>query len=330
MKERLHGYRPLEGATLRVLGLGLGVQSYVMAEMFERGEIGPPPDFAFVADTRAERVGFYSLLREVTTGNRRLSFPVKVRSRGDLGADVLASAASWSDLGELRQNRANWPAALRVANPPFFTRGPRVKARRVMLEAMPLLGVEAEEIDLIEEFERGGEVFGFLGRKCTREYKIEVAEAAIREHLGIAKGARVPADVRVEHMLGITTDEAHRMGGSSPPWIELTHPLIQERMSRFDCYARCQRWGVPIPEESGCWFCPFRDDAQWLDMQRNEPETFELACRFDEAIRDGIRGTIHTLYLHRLRIPLREIDFSRAHGGWASGFRDECAGVCGV
>ena len=46
--------RPVENAALRVISLGAGVQSSVMALLAARGEIGPMPDAAIFADTQWE------------------------------------------------------------------------------------------------------------------------------------------------------------------------------------------------------------------------------------------------------------------------------------
>ena len=42
---------PVQGAHLRVLSLGAGVQSTTLALMAAHGEIGPMPDAAIFADT---------------------------------------------------------------------------------------------------------------------------------------------------------------------------------------------------------------------------------------------------------------------------------------
>ena len=42
---------PLENPTMRVLSLGAGVQSTVMALMGAEGKFGPAPDCAIFADT---------------------------------------------------------------------------------------------------------------------------------------------------------------------------------------------------------------------------------------------------------------------------------------
>ena len=72
---------------LRVLSLGAGVQSTVMALMAERGEHGlSRPDFAIFADTGWEPDSVYDHLEWLRS---ELSYRVEVVSTGDLRSDVL-------------------------------------------------------------------------------------------------------------------------------------------------------------------------------------------------------------------------------------------------
>lgn len=93
----------------RVLSLGAGVQSTVMALMAARGEFGDRPDYCVFADTEAEPWDVYVHLDWLESEIKRLTNDqmkcVRV-SRGNLEADVL------SKLAEIKG--AN-------PTPPFFT-----------------------------------------------------------------------------------------------------------------------------------------------------------------------------------------------------------------
>lgn len=80
---------PVENAALRVLSLGAGVQSTVMALMAEAGEIGPRPDCAIFADTQWEPQGVYDHLDWLES---QLSFPVYRVSAGDIRRDLLGGS----------------------------------------------------------------------------------------------------------------------------------------------------------------------------------------------------------------------------------------------
>lgn len=99
--------RPLEAPQLRVLSLGAGVQSSVLALMSARGDL-PPLDAAIFADTGWEPAEVYRWLDWLEA---RLPFPVmRVRRRG-------------LDLGQHAIRVASEPVT-RTAAPPWFTSDP--------------------------------------------------------------------------------------------------------------------------------------------------------------------------------------------------------------
>jgi hypothetical protein len=82
---------PLEGANLRVLSLGAGVQSTTLALMAAHGVIGPMPDAAIFADTGWEPDAVYEHLDWLSGGNV-LPFPIHRVSAMDLRKHVLDRA----------------------------------------------------------------------------------------------------------------------------------------------------------------------------------------------------------------------------------------------
>jgi hypothetical protein len=78
-------FKPVENAALRVLSLGAGVQSSVMALMAEAGDIGPRPDCAVFADTGWEPQEVYVHLDWL---ENQLSFPVYRVQRGNIKKDL--------------------------------------------------------------------------------------------------------------------------------------------------------------------------------------------------------------------------------------------------
>lgn len=77
----------IENPKLRVLSLGAGVQSTVMALMAAKGEFGPMPDICIFADTQWEPKGVYEHL---TWLNSVLPFPIDVVTAGNIRDDTLA------------------------------------------------------------------------------------------------------------------------------------------------------------------------------------------------------------------------------------------------
>lgn len=190
---------------------------------------------------------------------------------------------------------AGYAAGTRAVNPPFFTKDPD----------------------------------GMLPRQCTKDAKIRPINAKVREMLGVAPGARVPPGVSVEMWLGISVDEAHRMKPAEPAWMVNRWPLVDAGMSRANCLSWLSARQYPIPGKSACVWCPYHSDEMWRAMKADQPEDFAAAVAFDAAIRDGSRGMQGTVYVHRTRVPLDQVDLSTwAQRGQPDLFGEECTGTC--
>ena len=80
--------QPVDNPALRILSLGAGVQSTVLALLAAHGEIKPMPDAAIFADTRWEPAAVYEHLDWLET---RLPFPVHRVSAGNIREDAVRS-----------------------------------------------------------------------------------------------------------------------------------------------------------------------------------------------------------------------------------------------
>lgn len=184
---------------------------------------------------------------------------------------------------------------------------------------------------------------GMRRRQCTKEYKIEPIELAIRRDiLGVKPGCRVPKDVRVAQYIGLSFDEPRRIvkvkarfAGLS--WAEVRFPLWDMQMTRRGCASYLAEIVPHTVPRSACVFCPFRDNESWRWLRDNDSEGWERACEVDEGMRandtGGSRGLDVKSYLHRARVPLREapIDTPESRGEqYVFGFAQECEGMCGV
>lgn len=184
----------------------------------------------------------------------------------------------------------------RVANPPFFVRN------------------------------REGHK-GILRRQCTTDYKIAPLERKMRE---LADGRHI------EKWMGISLDEVARMRMDKRRRYSNFYPLIERRMSRWDCYRWLDGNGYPIPPRSACTFCPFHSDDYWRHLRDEWPEEWDGAIEFDHSIRD-FPGTHGQVYLHNALVPLDEVDLRTPenHGQLSflhivEDFSGECEGMCGV
>ncbi len=127
---------------------------------------------------------------------------------------------------------------------------------------------------------------------------------------------RVPNDVYIETLFGISADEPLRAKERGPKWQKTRYPLIEMGMSREDCVTWLETNDHSVPYKSACIQCPYRSDEAWLWMQQNFPDEFEEACKYDDWLRtpaaksagaySSIRGE---MYIHWSCIPLREVNF---------------------
>jgi len=169
---------------------------------------------------------------------------------------------------------------------------------------------------------------GMGRRQCTKEYKLQPIQKKARELLG---GKTTIGGI--EMWIGISTDEIIRMKPSRVKYINNRWPLIEKRMSRIDCLSWLEKNEYPLPPKSACTFCPFRNDAGWINMKEKDPDSFAEAVEVDRAIR--LNGTAKRmkadLYLHRSLKPLEEVDLrSNSETGQMDMFLNDCEGMCGV
>nr|BAR34506.1 putative PAPS reductase [uncultured Mediterranean phage uvMED] len=179
---------------------------------------------------------------------------------------------------------------------------------------------------------------GMLMRQCTADYKIKPVTKKVRELLGYKKGERVDfKQVKVEMLMGISTDEMRRMRMNRLRYIDNQYPLINDfGMSRQDCIMWIKDNGYPMPTKSACYFCPFHSQSTWKEIKENDPELFEKAVQMDRQIRDQEKYKTNNkhndeLYLHRSCEPLDKALEDDGQLDMFDGFDSICdEGMCGV
>lgn len=139
---------PIEGAKLRVISLGAGVQSSTMALMAARGEIGPMPDAAIFADTGWEPAAVYEWLDWL---EGQLPFPVYRVMRGEgLRADLLHACEQKMRVGSAFTTRVGAPPLFATVNGEPRGMLPRQCTREYKIEPIAkkqreLLGYKARQ-----------------------------------------------------------------------------------------------------------------------------------------------------------------------------------------
>jgi hypothetical protein len=185
-----------------------------------------------------------------------------------------------------------------------------------------------------------GQPSGITRRQCTKEYKIEVVEKAIRrEIIGLEYRKHMPKDVLVTQYFGFSTDEPGRAARSrlrfkQLRWGEVEFPLFHDHllMTRLDCQNYLES---RVPHEvvsSACVFCPFKSNREWRRLRDTDPKGWERAVYIDRRIREeGVvanRNLEENLYVHRTCRPLDKADLGESQKGL---FADlECEGGCGL
>ena len=200
-----------------------------------------------------------------------------------------------------------------------------IKKFPVIVTTRGNLGDNPGKVPLFLKHENGKKGIG--RRQCTSDFKIVAVEQEIRKQLGYKRGQHMKHFINVQ--LGISTDEMERMKESKHKWQKNEWPLIDILgFSRKDCVDYCKKIGI-APPRSACFFCPYRSNAEWLEMKKNQPGEFEKACLFDEKIRKngGFTNYRGEQYVHSSLKPLREANLER-RGKYS--MRDECDGMCGV
>lgn len=174
---------------------------------------------------------------------------------------------------------------------------------------------------------------GILGRKCTRDYKIDPIVRKVRQLAQITRGQKTLA---VSQWIGISTDEATRMKMSDKPFIANRWPLIELGISRFDCFEWMSAHKYPEPPRSACGFCPYHSDREWFRLKTEEPKEFakavawEKKCQTVNIVDQVTRGVP---FLHSSLTPLDEVPFDkwiRDERRQINLFENECEGMCGV
>jgi hypothetical protein len=158
---------------------------------------------------------------------------------------------------------------------------------------------------------------GIGKRECTNWFKLIPIRRKVRELLG----DKTPAG-GCEMWIGISRDEAQRMKPSRVGYIVNRWPLIEREMTRADCRAQLDRWGVDTPR-SACCGCPMLSTADWVD-RRTQPEWAATVALSHRLAATG-------QYMHPARVPIDEVDLrSWEERGQPDLFGAECEGMCGT
>lgn len=180
---------------------------------------------------------------------------------------------------------------------------------------------------------------GITRRMCTKEFKTEVIDKAIRREILMLKPRqRVPRGMRVIQLIGISLDEKYRAGRIYKRFVgregwRCEFPLLDMGWTRNQCLEYLRERVPHTVQKSACVYCPYRSNAEWRWLKENDPAGWERAVAVDTALR--VPGNVvnrnidQPMYLHRSLTPLRMVDLTEKDTLNLFSAK-ECQGVCGV
>ena len=116
-------------------------------------------------------------------------------------------------------------------------------------------------------------------RWCTLMMKIKPFEAFVK-------------DDPVVTYVGIRADENREGYVSQKPTIQAVFPFVEDGLVRDDIFQMLED-SVGIPDyyewrsRSGCYFCFFQRQDEWLGLKRRHPELFEKAVKIEKESGQG-------------------------------------------
>ncbi|PLW66920.1 phosphoadenosine phosphosulfate reductase family protein [Pseudohalioglobus lutimaris] len=145
------------------------------------------------------------------------------------------------------------------------------------------LGKEIIRLSSGKDFDHWLQVYnGFLPsakqRWCTREMKIRPFEQFVGDDLVVS-------------YIGIRADEDREGYISQKETIKAVFPFVEDGIIRDDVFQLLSDT-VGIPDyyqwrsRSGCYFCFFQRQSEWLGLKRNHPELFEQAKDYEQRKRE--------------------------------------------
>lgn len=174
----------------------------------------------------------------------------------------------------------------------------------------------------------------FGNRTCTQDFKVKAVDRWIRAQ-GVAQ-----ATIGI----GFSSDEGRRIAKKPLGWHDrhgkykfgfqkrFDFPLAELGLRRSHCHTVIREFGLPDPEPSLCWFCPFSTRSHWIQMRKRDPERFEMACAMEATINQKRESVGRDrVYLHRDGNPLELVPEQMDLDAEWNEMLESCdTGYCGV
>lgn len=277
---------------LKIISLGLGVQSTALYYMSSIGEL-PRADFAIMADTGGEKEHTKEYLKYLIDWQHKYDgIPIIVKSDKNLSTDLLNATNStgqrFASIPAYVQNNDGSVGMLRRQCTSEYKIGPVNDAIR--------------------------DLYGL--RPGSRRPVTEVWKGITLDELERMSNPDSAWKIHVYPFTGFYFQKR--------TWGKIDWAIPFNRSDLFSWY---KQHGLPIPGKSACSFCPYHSDAMWARAKKENPADFALAVKMDYAIRDSaMKGIKRPCFLHKSLKPLDEVVFEEKNDLWAG----ECSGTCHI
>lgn len=114
-------------------------------------------------------------------------------------------------------------------------------------------------------------------RWCTLDFKVKPINRFIKSQGATRKNPFITD-------IGISLDESHRANFSKkgPKYVIPEYPLLDENITRRECYEIIKEHGFPLPPKSGCDFCPYTKRKDMRQLLADDPERFKKIVEMEK------------------------------------------------
>jgi len=274
---------------MKVISLGLGVQSTALYYMSSTGEL-PRADVAIFADTGAEKTAtheYYIYLQRWKRNNNGIS--IYIANYKNLLDDI---------------SKAQNSSGNRFASIPAFTSSGGQLRRQCTFE------YKIQQVD-----KKIKEILGLS--KHARFPKCEIWYGITLDEIGRMAIPIQKWKINTYPFIGYSINHEVKQ-----------IKLSDKRLTRGDIVNWYKKNKLPIPVKSACYFCPYQSNKMWTLLKDEYPKDLESAINVDNIIRDSTKRGIHDkIYIHRSLKPLQDIDFTNLQYDLYDN-DDECSGNC--
>ncbi len=275
---------------MKVISLGLGVQSTALYYMSSVGEI-PRADVAIFADTGAEKTAtleYYIYLKRWMRKNNGI--PIYIANYKNIKEDLIKSQNSTGQ---------------RFASIPAFTESGGQLKRQCTSEY---------KIQQVDKMIR--EICGLIPHQ--RYPKTEIWYGISLDEMTRMSIPQQKWKINVYPFIGYLITHDSKQG-----------KLSDIRLTRVNIANWYKINNLPMPVKSSCYFCPYQSNKNWRILKETYPDDFNIAAKIDNIMRDSTKKGIHDkIYIHRSLKPLDQIDFSDSQMLLFDVENDECSGNC--